>query len=69
MNDCQKEVFQPMQANNEQYLAKVKENSQQYYSAMAPITAQNVLKNKHRLFLGTSSKFLIKLNRLLQKVT
>jgi len=40
MNDCQKEVFQAMQANNEQYLAKVKENSQQYYSAMAPITAQ-----------------------------
>ncbi len=40
MNDCQKQVFQAMQANNEQYLAKVKKNNQQYYSAMAPITAQ-----------------------------
>ena len=40
MNDCQKKVFQTMQANNEQYLANVKKNNQQYYSAMAPITAQ-----------------------------
>ena len=40
MNTCQKQVFQAMQANNEKYLKSVKENNQQYYSAMAPITAQ-----------------------------
>jgi len=40
MNTCQKQVFQAMQANNEKYLKSVKENNQQYYSAMAPITVQ-----------------------------
>ena len=40
MNDCQKQVFQTMQVNNEKYIKSVKENNQQYYSAMAPITVQ-----------------------------
>ncbi len=40
MNDCQKNVFQTMQVNNEQYIKSVKENNQQYYSTMAPITVK-----------------------------